>query len=267
MFFRDLKMKAKNNRFYEVDRADISILYSLSKKILADKFFVFSKDDTSEFVGTCNESEWSKFRDSWNDLCLDKHMRDNGKYRFRRHATFSSLSSSNIWYQEPDQPHYQSVDYNNLNGGIERYFSAFAKETVNNEVFKNVMTFLLDLFNRVKPNCSWHIEAHQFRIYAEINKHSSPTPEGIHRDGVDFVLMLFINRYNVFGGETSIYDSNKNLIGKYIFTESMELAIVDDKNIFHGFSPIYKENMDEIGYRDMLVITFKDKNNENGSKI
>lgn len=78
--------------------------------------------------------------------------------------------------------------------------------------------------------------------------------------------MLFVDRYNVFGGETSIYDANKNLIGKYIFSTPMELAIVDDKNILHGVSPIYKENMDEVGYRDMLVITFKDKNNENGSK-
>lgn len=179
-------MKAKKEKFSDVDRVDISMLDILSDKILSEKFFVFSESDTADFVGAFNDDEWDKFRNSWNDLCLDKHMRDNGKYRFRRHATFSSLPSSSIWYQESDQPHYQSVEYNNLNGGVERYFETFSKETLNNDVFKNIMTFLLNLFSRVKPNCTWHIEAHQFRIYAEINKHSSPTPEGVHRDGVDF---------------------------------------------------------------------------------
>lgn len=207
------------------------------------------------------------FRSSWNDLCLDEYMRDNSKYRFRRHATFSSLPSSSIWYQEPDQPHYQSVDYNYLNGKVERYFQSFSKKTISTRIFKNIMTFLVTLFNQVKPNCSWHIEAHQFRIYADINKHSSPTPEGVHRDGVDFVLMLFIGRYNILGGEKSIYYINKNLIANYIFSVPMELAIVDDKNIYYGVSPIFKENIDDIGYRDMLVITFKDKTNKPGGKI
>ncbi|MEL0638768.1 2OG-Fe dioxygenase family protein [Marinomonas sp. TI.3.20] len=258
-------MKEKK-RISEVGMRDALNFDTLSEKISAEKYFVFSKSDTANFMGAFNDDDWNIFRDSWNDLCLDEHMKDNGKYRFRRHATFSSLASSSIWYQEPDQPHYQSVDYNNLNGGVERYFKTFKKETVKNKIFKNVMDFLVKLFSQMKPICSWHIEAHQFRIYADINKHSSPTPEGIHRDGVNFVLMLFVDRYNIFGGETSIYDSNKKLIGKYIFSEPTELVIVDDENIFHGVSPIYKENMDDIGYRDMLVITFKDKNNEIGDE-
>ena len=33
-----------------------------------------------------------------------------------------------------------------------------------------------------------------------------PTPEGMHRDGVDWVLVLMVRRENIKSGETTIYD-------------------------------------------------------------
>ena len=33
-----------------------------------------------------------------------------------------------------------------------------------------------------------------------------PTPEGVHRDGVDFVIVVMIKRVNIDSGATTIYD-------------------------------------------------------------
>ena len=65
--------------------------------------------------------DWDAFAESWNRLELDTYMADGGRYRKRRHATFRAPVSGAITRQ-PHQAHYQSLDYNPVNGGIERWF-------------------------------------------------------------------------------------------------------------------------------------------------
>ena len=50
------------------------------------------------------------------------------------------------------------------------------------------------------------MELHQFRIEARAGQIGQPTPEGLHRDGVDWVLVVLVDRRNVESGVTSIYD-------------------------------------------------------------
>ena len=53
---------------------------------------------------------------------------------------------------------------------------------------------------------AWHVEVHQFRIEARRGEAGQPTPEGMHRDGVDYVLVLLVNRRNIASGVTSVHD-------------------------------------------------------------
>src|SRR6201997_1290018 len=64
--------------------------------------------------------DWDAFAASWEDLGLDAYMADGGRYRRRRFAAFRA--SSDGITRKPHQPHYQSRDYNPLNGGVERWF-------------------------------------------------------------------------------------------------------------------------------------------------
>ena len=63
---------------------------------------------------------WHAFAGSWDDLGVDTYMADGGRYRRRRFGAFS-LSTAGV-VRKAHQPHYQSRDYNRLNGGIERWF-------------------------------------------------------------------------------------------------------------------------------------------------
>src|SRR5262245_40107894 len=65
--------------------------------------------------------DWSGFTDSWNRLELDRYMADGGRYRRRRHAVFEAVPDGGI-VRAPHQPHFQSLEYNTLNGGIARWF-------------------------------------------------------------------------------------------------------------------------------------------------
>ena len=52
----------------------------------------------------------------------------------------------------------------------------------------------------------WFVEAHAFRIDPRAGV-GRPTPEGAHRDGVDFVAVVLVERRGVRGGETRVFDA------------------------------------------------------------
>ena len=60
-----------------------------------------------------------------------------------------------------------------------------------------ILTLCGNLFGMVSPAHAWHVEVHQFRIEARSGQEGRPTPEGMHRDGVDYVLVLLVNRTNI----------------------------------------------------------------------
>ena len=70
-------------------------------------------------------AEWPFFAASWDDLGLDTHMADGGRYRRRCFAAFA-VSHERV-VRKAHQPHYQSRDYNPLHAGIERWFGAVSE--------------------------------------------------------------------------------------------------------------------------------------------
>lgn len=210
-----------------------------------------------KFFNVC-EQDVTEFIDSWNDLDMDQFMSDKGKYRTRKHATFVINNSDRIVVKNNYIPHFQTVDYNPLNGGIARYFTEIDKKTIENPIFQNLLQFAYFTFSEIKSE-NWFIEAHQFRIKAKPNDLGKPTPEGIHRDGVDFVLMALINRQNIQGGMTRIYNLNKNLKTEFMLESFLDIALVDDHQIYHSVTEIQLDDVerDQVGLRDVLVITFK----------
>ncbi len=200
--------------------------------------------------------DWIAFQQSWNRLEQDRFMKDGGTYRFRRHATYSAIPGSSTPRLELHQPHYQSLNYNSLNGGIPRDFAPIEPEISHNRVLTAALELCCTTFGRLAPYYAWHIEVHQFRINAS-QLAASPTPEGIHRDGVNFVFMMMVNRTNVVDGETSIYDRNRRPLSQYTLAEEMEAAIVNDEEVMHGVTPIIQLDLQQPAFRDVLVITFR----------
>lgn len=204
-------------------------------------------------------ADFPGFADSWNDLGVDTYMADGGRYRRRRHAVFSAGADAIL--RKPHQPHYQSRDYNALNGGIERWFAPVTDETAAHPAMRAVLGACFDLFDGLTDPAlrppRWHVEVHQFRIEARPGEAGKPTPEGMHRDGVDWVLVLLIRRQNVAQGETTIHDLTKRNLGSFTLTEPLDAAIVDDGRVYHGVTPVVPLVAGEPAYRDVLVVTFR----------
>ena len=100
----------------------------------------------------------------------------------------------------------------------------------------------------------WYVEAHQFRIDT-IDGIGRPTPEGAHRDGVDFVAILLVGRVNVKGGESRIFEATSSNGQRFTLTEPWTLLSLDDERVIHESTPILP--LAEDGHRDTLVLTYR----------
>ena len=200
-------------------------------------------------------ADWTTFAASWDDLGPDTYMADGGRYRKRRHAVFAVSAEGVI--REAAQPHYQSRDYNTLNGGIERWFEPVTVPVGGGPAMTTILTFCRGLFGMVSPAHVWHVEVHQFRIEARRGQEGRPTPEGMHRDGVDYVLVLLVNRTNIASGMTSVHDLAGKALGHFTLTAPFDAALVDDARVMHGVTAVEPVEPAEPGFRDVLVVTFR----------
>jgi hypothetical protein len=201
--------------------------------------------------------DWDEFAHSWNRLELDTYMADGGRYRRRRHATFSAPASGTI-VRKPHAPHYQSLDYNPIHGGIERWFEPVEDPIASGASCTTILEFCRSTFSRLAPGVeNWHVEVHQFRIEAGPAEVGRPTPEGLHRDGVDYVLVLLINRQNIARGVTTIHASQGEMLGQFTLTHPFDSALVDDNRVAHGVTPVEALDPNQPAYRDVLVVTFR----------
>lgn len=204
-------------------------------------------------------SQWDSFAASWNDLGMDRYMADGGRYRRRRYATFSLAAGEIV--PKPHQPHYQSRDYNTLNGGVERWFEPVLPAVVEHPALHAIMRLVYQVATDLTPAerqpQSWHAEMHQFRIEASPEHVGMPTPEGLHRDGVDWVCVAMIRRENIACGETSIHDLNRRLVGSFTLTDPLDTAFVNDSRVYHGVTAVEPMDPTRPAYRDVLVLTLR----------
>lgn len=184
-------------------------------------------------------------------------MADGGRYRRRRHGAF--LVAGDTIARKPHQPHFQSRDYNPLNGDVQRWFTPLTDEIAASPVTQAILRHCGSLFTaasgrpRQQP---WHVELHQFRIEASSASEGRPTPEGRHRDGVDWVFVMLIARENVSEGVTEISSPTGQPLGSLTLSELGDSVLLDDHRVMHGVTPIAPIDPAKPAYRDALVVTF-----------
>ena len=199
-----------------------------------------------------NVAELDSLREWWGSLPRDQYLRDGGRYRSRRHACFTD--DAGVLTLAPHRAHWQPTSYNALHGGLERWFEPIASEVVKTPVWTQLLTSIGSVFAQVRPVARWYIEAHQFRIDTASGI-GRPTPEGAHRDGVDFVALLLVQRRNVRGGETHVFDANGPSGVRFTMEEPWSLLLMDDARVIHETTPIQPDG--EAGVRDTLVLTYR----------
>ncbi|HSW24192.1 MAG TPA: 2OG-Fe dioxygenase family protein [Burkholderiaceae bacterium] len=194
------------------------------------------------------------WRPRWDDLPSDRYLRDGGHYRLRRHSCF--VVHGEAVTQAPHRPHWQSVEYNALHGGIERHFEPMPAQWTADPAWRRLLRGLAGCATRLRGERDWYVEAHPFRI-TTAGGIGRPTPEGAHRDGVDFVAVILVAREGIKGGETRVFEAAGSHGQRFTLDEPFSALLLDDARVIHESTPIQPLDPAREGYRDTLVLTYR----------
>lgn len=200
--------------------------------------------------------DWVIFKDTWNHLDQDKYMNDNGDYRLRKFTKAKYCHNDDtLWMKEYDY-YYQPPKVNALNGGMKRWFTQIDIDTFNNKILNAAIKTIGRSISEFADQKEWNINIYLNRILAKNCKEGKPSPEGIHKDGVKFSLLLLMDRENVNGGENTIYDLNKKPTFTHTLKSEGECILFMDEPTYHFASPVTQVDISTEGHRDLLVIEF-----------
>jgi hypothetical protein len=189
---------------------------------------------------------------AWDDLPPDRYLRDGGRYRRRRHASY--VVDAGALRPVPHRAHWQPVDYNALHGGIERWFEPVEAGVAEAPAWHRLLGALARVASALHGEQPWFIEAHQFRIDTT-DGIGRPTPEGAHRDGVDLVAVVLVARSGIKGAETRVFEAAGPGGLRFTLREPWSCLLLDDARVIHESTPIQPTG--DYGYRDTLVVTLR----------
>jgi len=183
----------------------------------------------------CLKEELDDLSTAWNNLPEDKYLKDKGHYRHRRHSNF--IFKNNILTQVPHRTHWQPIEFNARHGGMKRWFEPVLRSTLIKPAWIKILSKFASNINELHGDIdiNWCIEA--------------------HRDSVDFVAVFMLNRNNIKGGKTRIFEANGSRGERFTLNEPWTIIILDDSKVIHESTPI--QPLTNKGHRDTLVITLR----------
>ena len=212
-------------------------------------YYPFMKTNLKELKFPIHFKE--SFKKSYDNLPYDSYI--NNKTRQRRYGNYRLINLDNKKfniYHTGTNSFKQNVSDSR---GVERVFDLI--EDPYNPFIYNFLTMTAQLTNINHPVQELLIDIHQVRqiVYPGINSHNSA--EGIHQDGVNYIISACVlNRFNISGGYSSVYDNDKKHIYSALLQED-ELIFQDDTMLYHYVTPITylgRDSLDPIGYRDLI---------------
>ncbi len=212
---------------------------------------VLKPDDTAAYAQT-DLTELAALKPWWNDLPADQWLKDGGRYRRRRHSCF--IVHADAVEQTPHRAHWQPTQYNALHGGFLRMFEPITPEMIALPAWGKLLRTIGHTCSAIKGEQPWYVEAPAFRIDTT-HGIGRPTPEGAHRDGVDFVAILLVERQNISGGESRIFAADTSAGERFTLLDDWTLLLLDDERVIHESTPI--QPVSAGGHRDTLVLTWR----------
>lgn len=212
--------------------------------------------DTVGALAGCTTEALRVLEPSWSDLPPDEYLKDGGRYRRRRHA--SLIAEAGALELVPHRAHWQPLAYNALHGGMERWFAPMQAADLAQPAWRQLVLGLAGLCTTLRGGATarWYVETHQFRIDTT-DGIGRPTPEGAHRDGVDFVAVVLVGRHGIKGGETRVFEAEGPNGQRFTLAEPWSLLFLDDARVIHESTPI--QPVQGTGWRDTLVLTFRSR--------
>jgi len=229
---------------------------ALLARRLRDEHLLFLPGDTLGAMLALRPDAVEDFAAYWPGLTLDRYMGDGGRYRLRRYGEFDAQPGA-ARRLLPHAPYEQPAYINSLNGGIARIFDPLEPGFAAHPVLDRVLDWLTKLVDHCEGHAQrWNIRLHPYRILARQDEPGRPTPEGLHRDGVDYIVSLLMTRHNVVGGATTVTDNAGRVLWHRTLQRPLDIMVGSDARTLHAVSPLAPIDSSLPAWRDVLVIAF-----------
>lgn len=146
-----------------------------------------------------------------------------------------------------------------------RIFAQAPKAIVETPIFQELLTKITLMVQEIHPQIKQvKFTAHFMRTIAQKSIPGENSPEGIHEDGAQYIVSaLVVNRQNVKGGESRIYEkpncNTQSLIyrkaleaGEFIFQADTGEEKIFGNDLWHNVSPIEPLDDTQLGIRDII---------------
>ncbi|MFM2060320.1 MAG: hypothetical protein RLY71_4705 [Pseudomonadota bacterium] len=223
---------------------------------LHEQRFLFLTANALGGILTVTAGQVAAFADHWPRLTLDRHMGDGGTYRYRRYGEFDAPPDAARTLL-PHGPYEQPTYINGLNGGVSRLFDPLEPTFVTDPVFSRLLDWLTHLCDQCEGSPQhWNIRLHPYRIVAGLAQAGNPTPEGLHRDGVDYIVSMMVARCNVEGGQSTVTDNHRRVLWQRTLEKPLDIMIGQDALTMHAVTPVVPLDPALPAWRDVLVVAF-----------
>ncbi|MFG2428694.1 2OG-Fe dioxygenase family protein [Streptomyces sp. NPDC048590] len=187
---------------------------------------------------------------SYDDLPVDDHM-GNGT-RFKRFAQYrlSAAPDGEGWdfARLPHRDYTAFRKFNPVGGGKRRSYLPVEVDFTP-LIEAGARSFGLDRGE------DWQINLHQNRTRAQPDRPGPLTPEGVHHDGHEFVMIGVLRRERVAGGETRLWQPSAEEPFWTGVVRPGQAVLLDDRAIAHDVTDVLAAG-DEPGHRDIFIVAF-----------
>ncbi len=239
----------------EAPSVESTLIQGFGRHLNTQRFLFLPGDALGDQLGLTQE-DIQGFASHWPRLTPDRYMGDGGTYRFRRYGALDSRPGS-ARQPMPHGPYQQPKYINHLNGDVARMFDPLEPSFMAHPTLNRLLDWLTTLYDQCEGGRQrWDIRLHPYRVLARQTEKGNPTPEGLHRDGVDYIVSMMVSRCNVEGGETTITDNDGLVLWQRTLQKPLDIVIGKDAHTLHAVSPVSPIDAGKEACRDVLVIAF-----------
>ncbi|MFD3973613.1 2OG-Fe dioxygenase family protein [Streptomyces cyaneofuscatus] len=186
---------------------------------------------------------------SYDNCPVDDYM-GNGT-RFKRFSQYKLTPAEGENWSFKRLPHRDYTTYkkfNSVGGGIRRVY-----EPIEVDFTPLISEGIRELgLDRSEP---WQINVHQNRTRAEGGRPGPLTPEGVHHDGHEFVMIAILNKVNVAGGTTRLWKPGADAPFWSGTLDAGQAVLLDDRGLAHDVTDVLSGDGGP-GHRDIVIIAF-----------
>lgn len=189
-----------------------------------------------------------EFLDSYDDCPVDEYM--GGGTRFKRFSQYKLIHGDDGWRFQllPHRDYTAFKQFNPVGGGMKRTYEPIQVD------FTPLIKLAIEGLE-LDTREDWQINVHQNRTIAQGDRTGPLTPEGIHHDGHEFVMIGVLRRHNVGGALTRLWNPGEE---KPFWTGTLsagQAVLLDDRAIAHDVTDVTSADGGAAN-RDIFIVAF-----------